>query len=762
MGTFAAPPLIETKLRPPDRRPGLVARPGLLARLDEAVERHRLTLVGAGAGWGKSTLVGEWLAERGHPAAWVALDPSDDDPARFWGYVTEALRRAGVPVDDATAGALAGGGETLGAGLSSLLNAVAALERRAVLALDDFHCVSARAIHEAVAFLVERLPASLRVVIASRADPPIGLPRLRARGDLAEIRPDELRFSEAEAGALLNDGVGLRLAPGQVERLRARTEGWAAGLYLAGLSLRGRDDADAFIGEFAGDDRLVVDYLAEEVLGALPADRRAFLLRTSVLERLTAPLCDAVTGTAGAAGTLAELEASNLFLVPLDSRRGWYRYHHLFRELLRHELALTAPAEVAELHRRAAGWHLAEGEVDQAIEHLAAAGEIERAADLIAEHWADYHSSGWTVTTQRWLGLLPPGRAERDPRLCLAQALIQINLGRADDAAPWVDAAERAAAAPGAPGDPALVAAGVAACRSLVHLLNGEEPEAVAQGRVAHRLDASRGTWWRAITCLALGIALQAVNELDEARDVLEEAVAAAHDGNAWPPCVVALGHLAGQALERGDLALAERRAREAIELAAAERHAEYPHAAGAHATLARILAGRGEIDEALALAERSVALARRGRSVTETAYSVLKRGSVLLVAGDRDAARAAAAEGRRLLAPARGAVYLTAILERLEARLGEAGAGRPGPAAGGPAAAGPLTERELAVLRHLTGSASLREIAAELYVSHNTVKTQIRSIYRKLGAATRDEAVARARERGILPRPLAPDARGR
>ena len=258
MSTVAVAPMLETKLRPPGRRTGMVQRAELMARLDEASGR-RLTLVTAPAGWGKTTLVGHWLAERAPDgAAWVALDLADNDPARFWRYVAEALRRAGAPVDEQAVGALAGGGETAEAGLSSLLNALADAPRTTLLALDDYHLIADDEIHEAVAFLCANAPDGLRVVMTSRTDPPIGLARLRARGDLAVLRAADLRFSQDEAGELLAE-AGLELDGDAVARLRQRTEGWAAGLYLAGLSLRGREDAARVIAAFAGDDRRVVD-----------------------------------------------------------------------------------------------------------------------------------------------------------------------------------------------------------------------------------------------------------------------------------------------------------------------------------------------------------------------------------------------------------------------------------------------------------------------------------------------------------------------
>ena len=759
MTTVVRPPLLETKLRAPDRRAGLVARPGLAARLDRCVAEHRLTLVSAAAGWGKSTLVGEWLAGLERPSAWLAVDAADNDPARFWRYMAEALQRAGLPVDDQAAGALAGGPDMREAGLSALLNAVGEGKGSAVIALDDFHLITEPSIHEAIAFLAARLPEGLRLVLTSRDDPPIGLARLRARGDLAEIRSGDLRFGDDDAATLLRRAVGADLPAPQVAALRSRTEGWAAGLYLAGLSLRGRDDPGAFIADFAGDDRLVVDYLAAEVLEGATPERREFLLRTSILSRLTGPLCDAVAGTTGSGRVLEELERSNLFLVPLDNRREWYRYHHLFGELLRHELTLSGTGEIAELHRRAAAWHLRAGAIDEAVHHAAAGGDLEAAADLIAEHWAEYERSGWTATTEAWLALLPPERVRSDPRLCLAEALIRCNLGRPAEAAAWIEAAEAAAARPGAPGDPDLIAAGIASSRSLERLLSGDGPAAVLEGHRALATTPATSPWWRALACMSLGIALHAGGEPDEAYPILEEAVSAGRASGAAVLVVVALSHLADTDFRRGDVARSEQRAREAIALAEDERHAEYPHAAGAHVNLARALAARGVLEEAIEQADRAVRLARRGHASTETAYTLIQQGEVLLVAGDPAGARACAQEARGLLSTARDAVHICSMVDDLDARAGGGGpAAESDPAP--PADAGDLTDRELAVLRRLTGDGSAREIAADLYVSHNTVKTQMRSIYRKLGAATREEAVRRARERGLLPRPLAADSR--
>jgi LuxR family maltose regulon positive regulatory protein len=742
-------PLLETKLRPPDRRPGLVPRPGLVARLEEAAG-HKLTLVSAPAGWGKTTLVGDWLSRRDGPSGWLAIDPADNDPARFWTYLAEALRRAGAEVDPQALGALAAPGGALDAGLSAIVNAAADLPEPAVVAIDDYHLIGEAGVHASLELLVERLPETLRLVMTTRSDPPMSLGRLRARRELAELRAPDLRFDDAEAEALLEGASGLLLDDLEVERLRLRTEGWAAGLYLAGLSLRGREDVAGFIDDFAGDDRLVVDYLAAEVLEGQPEDRRRFLLRTSILGRLSGDLCDAVALTDGSARRLADLERSNLFLVPLDSRRRWYRYHHLFGELLQHELWLTAPDEVPELHRRAAAWHREHGAVDDAIRHLAQAGDIAAAADLIAESWQAFHDSGWITTTEGWLALLPEETVRADARLCVARAWTGVSLGRHERAALALEQADAALARAGEAAGP--LEPHIAMARSFERLLAGDARAAVAPGRRAVELVGAQEPYWRSPACLALGIALHARGEMDEARPYLEEAAEVGRASGHVVPASVALSHLVEHDIAAGDLDRAERRANESLELTREIRHAEYPHAAGGHSGLALVFALRGDLEAARREADRGVELARRGTAPQEIAYCTLVRGEVLLAAGEREGARAAARDARSILGSSPDPGHLTERLLALEEGVRGAGA-----QAAPPAAIEALTERELAVLRLLTGLGSAREIASELYVSHNTVKTQIRSIYRKLGVATRAEAVSRARERGLLSRSPVP-----
>ena len=404
-----ASPLLETKLHVPRRRRGLVARPRLLERLSLQAESE-LTLVSAPAGFGKTTLLAEWLAAvaaDGRPVAWLSLDKGDSDPVLFWTYLIGALQTAAEGVGERALSLLQSSQPPIETVLATLLNDLSALPNDVVLVLDDYHVIDAGDVQEGMAFLVEHLPPQLHLVIASRADPALPLARLRGRGELVEIRAADLRFTTDEAAAYLNGVMGLVLTARDVTALEGRTEGWIAALQLAALSMQGRDDVAAFIADFAGDDRYIVDYLAEEVLARQPEHVQHFLLQTSVLDRLTGPLCDAVTGQEGGKAKLAALERGNLFLVPLDDRRRWYRYHQLFADVLRARLLDGQPDDVPELNRRASAWYEQNGEPSEAIRHALAAGDVERAADLVELVIPDLRRSRQEATIRSWLEAIP-------------------------------------------------------------------------------------------------------------------------------------------------------------------------------------------------------------------------------------------------------------------------------------------------------------------------------------------------------------------
>ena len=451
--------LLATKLHIPGSRPGLVPRPRLLARLDEGLGRG-LVLVCGPAGYGKTVLLADWARRGDVPAAWLSLDAADNDPARFWRHAVAALDRARPGIDDRLGPLLGPPAPSSFQGLvTALINDLAA--DQALLVLDDYHLISAQPVHESLAFLVEHRPAGICLVLASRSDPPLPLARLRARGQLTEIRAAELRFTPAEAGELLQHAASA-LPDASVAALAARTEGWAAGLQLAALSLRGHDDAASFVAAFTGSHRYVLDYLAEEVLEGQDEQLRTFLLETSVLDRLSGPLCDAVTGREGSQALLEQTERAGLFLIPLDEVRGWWRYHHLFADLLRARLHQEQPGRLAQLHRNAAAWCQEHGMADDAIGHAAAAGEMLWAARIIEQHFDLVHRiQGEAATIDRWLSVLPANVVRSRPRLLLAQAHMAADSGHPEVVEPLLDAVDRAP--PGWADEPFEPASGVAA-----------------------------------------------------------------------------------------------------------------------------------------------------------------------------------------------------------------------------------------------------------------------------------------------------------
>ena len=429
----ATSPLLETKLYIPRWRPGLVSRPRLIERLDQGTER-KLTLVSAPAGFGKSTALAEWLAgtpagER--PAAWVSLDQSDNDPALFWAYFIAALQTVHSGVGESALSQLRSPQPPpIEALLGTLLNEIATIPHEPsagsgygfVLVLDDYHVIDAQPVHGGVTFLLDHLPPQMHLIIASRADPPLPLSRLRGRGELAELRAADLRFTPDEAADFLNEVMGLDLSSVYVEALETRTEGWIAGLHLAALSMQGREDVPGFIRAFAGDDRYIVDYLVEEVLQRQPERVRSFLLQTSILDRLSGPLCDAVTGRADGREVLEALERGNLFVVPLDSKRHWYRYHHLFADVLRAHSMEEPPDRVPTLHRRAAAWFEERGMAAEAIDQARAAGDHETVARLLAANFEEFERIGQYTSISSWSASLPEEMVRKRPRLALIHA----------------------------------------------------------------------------------------------------------------------------------------------------------------------------------------------------------------------------------------------------------------------------------------------------------------------------------------------------
>jgi LuxR family maltose regulon positive regulatory protein len=447
-------PVLATKLYAPARRPQAVARPRIVERLDAGMRAGSLlTLVSAPPGFGKTTVVAEWLERHGAGrAAWLSLDEDDNDLPRFLAHLVAALHGVGLDVDPATVDAPPGVPDR--DSLTTLVNEVAragrpAPEGRWVLVLDDYHVIAASRVHEAVAFLLDHLPAPLHLLVATRSDPPLPLPRLRSRGQLTEVRAADLRFTTAEAAELLTTATGLPVSAAHVRALEERTEGWVAGLQLAALSLRGspEDDVAAFVDSFTGSNRFVSDYLVDEVLARQPPHRRAFLMHTAVLDRLTGPLCDAVTGRSDSGEVLRELERTNVFLVPLDDQRSWYRYHHLFADVLQARLLSEDAVRLPALHHEASVWLAAHGDVAAAFRHALAAGEPDRAALLMEEALPELRRSRQDSLMTSWVESLPAATVRRSPVLSLVSGWSSMMAGDLTTFESRLDDAEQALAA---------------------------------------------------------------------------------------------------------------------------------------------------------------------------------------------------------------------------------------------------------------------------------------------------------------------------
>jgi LuxR family transcriptional regulator, maltose regulon positive regulatory protein len=732
-----------TKLHIPAVRPELIARQTLIAELAAQAGR-KLVLVEAPAGYGKTTLLAEWCsyAEEDRGFAWLSLDEGDSDPARFWVGVIDALRTLEPGIGAEAREALGSRNIDLrGVALPLLLNDIATLGRQVVLVLDDYHSVRGDEVHRLVDVFIDHLPGGVQLAIATRVEPPLSLARLRAGGQMVEIRAADLRFDVAGASALLRRTVGLDLSDDEVSRLYERTEGWPAALYLAGLSLRGRVDHRDFIDSFAGDDRHIVDYLSSEVLGDQSDELRTFLLRTSILERLCGPLCDAVTGGVGGSELLERIEQRNLFVIPLDTTRTWYRYHRLFGQVLKHELELTDPDAPGELHRRACSWYREQGLVAEAIRHAAASGDVDQARDLIASEWNDYFNRGLLATVERWLDDIPTALVHRDPRLCVAGAWLALDRGRLEDAREWIDLATRTIAAEGASDRAIEFEVGVLRA---VHGFKVGELDAAREAALEVIGLAEEGSFPHTVARLILGVVHFWQGEPGEAEEVLRRAAGAARAGGNDLGESYALGYLGLIEADRGAPDEAGRLGREAIRLSESPGFREHFAVMIGHLAIGRGAALSGRLEDAELEIRRALELAHRGAGRLEIAAAELALAGVLQLRGDVEGARRASRNARTIL----GACPEIGTLRRGLAAVERGVSASPGADRGG---GEELTERELAVLRMLPTDLSRREIADALYVSPNTIKTHVKGIYRKLDASNREAAVARARELGLL-----------
>ena len=649
-------PLLETKLHIPGRSERRIARPRLSDQLGRGGGTS-VVVISAPAGFGKTTAVTEWIESlpiASRCMAWLSLDERDNDPVTFWTYVIAALRTVlGREFGVGSSTLMQSSRAPLDAVIATLLNELLTADADVVLVLDDYHVITAPEIHESVALLLERLPPRARVVIASRADPPLPLGRLRVSGRLVEVRASDLRFTTDETAEYLERSADATLSTNDIAALAERTEGWVAALQMAALSMHGRDDISSFVAEFAGDDRYIVDYLAEEVLDRQTDDVRQFLLRTSILDRLNGPLCDAVTGQRGGKSTLEQLERANMFLVPLDDRRQFYRYHHLFADVLRAHLYDEDPDVTSDLHGRASAWFASNGEMSEAIRHALAAGDPERAADLMELALPAWQRDRQEATIRNWLQLLPSDVMTTRPVLIMGLVGALASIGEfAEDTEDRLNHVERlldlVASGRASPGQVVIddanqlqqLPAMIEMYRAALALMRGDLDGTRVHGHRA--LDVARENEHvvRAAAAALVGLAAWSGGDIDAACDGYTESMAGLHRAGHYSDVL-------GCSITLADLRLAQGRLREAkliytegLALGTSQNGPPLRGTADMHVGLSEILLEMGDLGGAIAHLDHSAGLGDHNGLPQHPYRSRLAMARVRAAEGDMAAAR--------------------------------------------------------------------------------------------------------------------------
>jgi LuxR family maltose regulon positive regulatory protein len=740
-GAADLPPLAEAKIAPPRQRAGMVDRPRIARALD-AGEGAALTLVAAPAGYGKTTAVRAWCAERDAAVAWVTLDTGDNDPVRLWAYVAAAVGRVRPDLAQRVLRQLQEGGTPLESVVDELMEGIAAYGHELVLVLDDLQAVTEPECLGSIEYALRRRPANARVIAITRTDPALTLPRLRAAGDLVEVRAADLAFTAEEAREFLVARGLVDLDSDEVALLCERTEGWVAALLLAGLWLRGLDDPHLAVRRFGGDHRFLADYLSSEVIAALDDDTRWLLLRAAVLGRFTAELADSVLETTGSAAALAELERANLFVVRLE-QGGWYRVHPLFGEFASFQLAAGDPGAVAEIHRRAAEWLRDRGLAVEAAEHGIAAGDHELVAALLVDYHLALIRTGGARTLLRWVHALPDEQLVARPELAVGGATAATMVGRAVERRRLLHLADRARAE-----DPERYGPYVQAVEGMVRAsaVDDDVGLAVREGRRAvavARADAD------AVLVAALAghaRALYLAGDLDQAWAAALQAIEHPDAGHRAPGHAFARSTLALVAAERGRPAVARVHAEKARALVGGVGSSRSWLGANASAALGSVHLAEGRLAEAERELNNADRFLRDEVATVHHAWLLVVLAGVRCRRGRVDEAEATLASARDTLSELRDSGRVPSLADDVERDIALArGRARTGEILD------PPTGAELTVLRMLATDLSAREIAGELFLSLNTVRTHTRALYRKLGVNARADAVARAQALGLL-----------
>jgi len=671
------------------------------------------------------------------PVAWLTLDDGDNDPVVLWSYVIQALRGACPAITLPASPQLAGVGTAVDMVLPRLVNELDDAGE-VTLILDDFHRLGGGPARESLAWFIDHAPRTVQLVLSTRTEPDLPLAALRAHGDLLELRAGDLRFTSEEADAFLNGRLALGLTPEEVDALLERMEGWPAGLYLTALSLRRAGDRHALVNELGASNRHLLDFLETEVLQAHDPPMQELMLRSSILERLSGPLCDAVLDQQHCGPMLAALSCSNLFLIPLDDEGGWYRFHPLFAHLLRVELERREPGLAPALHRRAHAWHRDHQMSGEAIAHAIAAGAHAEAAELIETSWVSYATAGRHEAVLAWIRRLPQATQRGDTALLLVRAWMLALSAKPEEAGQVIAAAERLGQLGGGP-----LPDGFSSAEASLTMLRaccpwGDAGAQLQNARRAAELEGP-GSPWRPVACWAVGMGLYFRGEPGQADRWFAESAALAPPSAHWPAAASSLAYRSLIAGETGRPAQQQMLAEDAAELVRA--HGTGKASGVVPLALGVSLAAHGRPGDALPLIERGAALLRSRGQPAEAAMALLHQAPALRALGQRDRAHAAITQATSIIRSCPDPGILTGRLTAAEQSR------RPHARSGGQ----DLTEREFRVLKLLKSDLSERDIGHELYVSHNTVHSHVRSIYRKLGVSSRAHALQRTRELRLL-----------
>jgi LuxR family maltose regulon positive regulatory protein len=744
--TPALPLLVETRFHPPQPSPAEIWRPAV-ARLLDGAAAHRVTLVAAPTGYGKTTTLATWLRTRPEPVAWLALESSDDRPARFATYLVTALQRVLPGVGAAALAALQDPEVDIETEvIGSLVNDLATQDTVALLVLDDLQTITSRSCQGLLATFVAQMPSQLRLIISTRVDPALPLGRLRARGELAEVRVEDLRFTSAEVRDFFDQRLAMPLGPGSADALIERTEGWPAVLNLVALALANESRADEFVRSFAGSNRQVVDYLVSEILDRQPDDLRRFLLRTSVLQRLTGPLCDVVTGDTDGAVRLADLRRSHLFVTSYEGdTTGSYRYHRLFREAMRAEFAIEEPDVAPRLLAAAAHWHGANGSLDEALNYALAASDHELAGTFIAQRYLTFLRGGHLAELRAWISMLD--RTRLGSARGAVAFVAALEAGLSGESATVVDGYLAESARFGMDevrpdGIPSPAAGALFVRAAFVHG-DASVPVRAAETLLA---DWSEDAYLGGVARMALGYAAYLRGDDAEALEVL--APLGDPVDRSRPVMTIVAAAVRGHAgLRSSAPEIGYSSARGAYHAATALGVRDAPALAVVHEAYAVALARDGDVAAAIVVVDRAVQRVRMTQPLPRAAI-LLSQAAIRVQAADLVGAAASIAEARGLLDRCPEPAGQPARLRAMLLDLDRVSALKPNAGDSAPSAA------ELRVLRLLPSGLSQREIASELYLAPDTVKTHVRHLYRKLDARSRSEAVERAHEAGLLSPP--------